>query len=85
MKKMDEIRVTFRQRGATLEANREDVALAVKTFRLRKGLTQRQLGERWGCSRYVIMDLEGAKPISWEKAYRVFAMLSDELREEGRQ
>lgn len=79
---MEEIKVTMKQNGLKMESNREDVAMAVKTWRLRHNLTQRQLGDRWGMSRYTIIKIERAKNISWEMAYKAFALLSNELRKE---
>lgn len=68
-----------------MEADKNEVALALKTWRLRQGLTQKKLGERWGMSRYTIMRAESAKNITWEMAYRIFAKLSSELQKEGRE
>lgn len=80
---MEKIKVTFKQRGLSLETDKEQFAMALKTWRLRQGLTQKQLGERWGCSRYTILRAESANNLSWETAYKMFARLSDELRKEG--
>ena len=80
---MKKIKVEMKRKGLTMQANREDAALAVKTYRLRQGLTQRQLAERWGISRYTIIRIEQGGEISWEMAYRVFALLSEDLRKEG--
>lgn len=80
---MKKIKVEMKRKGLTMQANREDAALAVKTYRLRQGLTQRQLAERWGISRYTIIRIEQGQDISWEMAYRVFALLSEDLRKEG--
>ena len=68
-----------------MEVDKNEVALALKTWRLRQGLTQKKLGERWGMSRYTIMRAESAKNITWEMAYRIFAKLSSELQKEGRE
>lgn len=81
--KMEQIKVTMKQKGLTMEADKNEFALALKTWRLRKGLTQKQVGERWGCSRFTIMRAETAKNVTWEMAYRLFAKLSDELRKEA--
>ena len=66
-----------------METDKEQFAMALKTWRLRQRLTQKQLGERWGCSRYTILRAESANNLSWETAYKMFARLSDELRKEG--
>lgn len=70
------------QKGLTMEADKQDFALALKTWRLRQGLTQKQVGERWGCSRFTIIRAENAKNVTWEMAYRLFAKLAVELKKE---
>ena len=81
--KMEKIEVSSEKRGLDLEINKQDFALALKTWRLRQGLTQREVGEKWGCSRFTIMRAESAKNVTWEMAYRLFAKLSTELRKEA--
>lgn len=80
---MKKINVEFKPHGIKMDVDREQFALALKTWRLRSGLTQKQVGDRWGCSRYTIMNCETAKPVSWTQAYRVFACLAKELNEES--
>lgn len=80
---MKEIRVEMKQQGLTMEVDREEFALALKTWRLRQNLTQRQVGQMFGVSRFTIMRAEAGKAITWEIAYRLFARLSQELRKEG--
>ena len=80
----NQIKVEMKQQGLTMQADQQDFALALKTWRLRQGLTQAQVGQRWGCSRYTVMRAENAKNVTWEMAYRLFAKLSDELRNEAR-
>lgn len=58
----------------------QEFALELKTWRLRQDLTQEQVGEKFGVSRYTIIRAENAQPISWEMAYRLFAKLSYELK-----
>lgn len=82
---MDTIRVEMRPNGLRMEADKNEFALALKTWRLRNGLTQAEVGKRWGCSRFTIMRAENARQVTWEMAYRLFAKLSDELRKEGQQ
>lgn len=65
-----------------METDKNEFALALKTWRLRSGLTQSQVAEKWGCSRFTIMRAENAKTVTWEMAYRLFAKLSNELKEE---
>lgn len=80
---MEQIKVEMRPQGLTMEVDKTEFALALKTWRLRHALTQEQVGQRWGCSRYTIMRAENAKQVTWEMAYRLFARLSDELRKEA--
>lgn len=80
---MEQIKVEMKPQGLSMEVDKEQFALALKTWRLRAGLTQREVGERWGCSRFTILRAESAKNITWEMAYRLFARLSEELRKEA--
>lgn len=80
---MDKIEVKMKEVGLSMEVERDKFALALKTWRLRQGLTQTEAGRRLGCSRYTIIRAEGGKPITWTMAYRLFAKLSGELRKEG--
>lgn len=82
---MRKIEVKMEQKGLELDIDKKSFALALKTWRLRNCLTQSQLGDRWGCSRYTIMRAELAKNITWEMAYKMFAKLSKELEIEGKQ
>ena len=79
----NQVKVEMKQQGLTMQADQQDFALALKTWRLRQGLTQAQVGQRWGCSRFTVMRAENAKNVTWEMAYRLFAKLSDELRKEA--
>lgn len=79
---MKTIKVEMKRQGLEMEINRQDFAMALKTWRLRQGLTQSQVGERWGVSRYTIMRAEGSREISWEHAYKLFAKLAVELEKE---
>lgn len=72
------------RKGIEMESDRDEVALALKTWRLRQGLTQKQVAEKFGCSRFTIMHIEGARPVTWETAYKVFAKLSAELAREDK-
>lgn len=69
--------------GISVDIDRNQFALALKTWRLRSALTQRQVAEMWNVSRYTIMRAEAGKDITWMMAYRLFARLSDELRKEA--
>lgn len=79
---MKKIEVKMERVGLTMDIDKEAFAVALKTWRLRHGLTQAQAGEKWGLSRYTIMRAESGKNITWETAYRMFARLSEELRKE---
>lgn len=79
---MEQIKVTMKPAGISMEVDQQEFALALKTWRLRNGLTQKQVGERWGCSRFTILRAERAKKLTWEMAYKLFAKLSYELRKE---
>lgn len=80
---MEQIKVEMKPRGLQMEMNKEEFALALKTWRLRNGLTQEQAGAKIGCSRYTIIRAEKAKNVTWEMAYRLFARLATELRKEA--
>lgn len=66
-----------------MEVDKNEFALALKTWRLRQGLLQREVAEKFGCSRYTIMKAENAKTVTWEMAYRLFAKLAAELKKEA--
>lgn len=80
---MEQIKAEAKQNGLEIDIDRETFAMSLKTWRLRQRLTQQQVGENWGCSRYTIMRAEKAKGITWMQAYRLFAKLSEELRKEA--
>lgn len=83
LKIMEESKVTMKPNGLEMDINKQEFALALKTWRLRQGLTQKRVGEMWGCSRWTIMKAESGKNITWEMAYKMFAKLSSELRKEA--
>ena len=70
--------------GLKIDINRDDFALELKTWRLRTGLTQSQVANKWGCSRFTIIRAEQGKPITWEMAYRLFMHLLNELKHENK-
>lgn len=74
----------MRPNGLSMEIDKQEFALALKTWRLRHDLTQKEVGKRWGCSRFTVMRAESGKDITWEMAYRLFAKLSQELQKEAR-
>lgn len=79
---MEQIKAEAKQKGLEMDIDRETFAMSLKTWRLRQGLTQKQVGDRWGCSRYTIIRAERAQGITWTQAYKLFAKLSEELRKE---
>lgn len=80
---MKQIKVEMKPKGLSMEIDKAEFALALKTWRLRQGLTQRQVAEKWNCSRFTIIRAEKAKNVTWEMAYRLFAKLSNELTKEA--
>lgn len=79
---MEHIKATMTQRGLVLDTNAEQLAMSLKTYRLRHGMTQQQLAEKWGCSRYTIMRLETMKRVTWEMTYKIFNLLLIAIRAE---
>lgn len=78
-----EIKLEMKRQGLTMEVDREEFAVALKTWRIRQGLRQRDVAKMFGVSRDTIMWCENARPVSWRMAYRIFARLAQELRKEG--
>lgn len=81
--KIENFKPEARQAGLSVDIDRQQFALALKTWRLRQSLTQKQVAERWEVSRYTIMRAEAGKDITWMMAYRLFSKLSWELRKEA--
>lgn len=79
---MRQIKVTMKTKDLKVDCDRNEFALALKTWRLRAALTQGQVARRWGVSRFTIMRAEGARALTWEMAYRLFNKLSYELEHE---
>lgn len=79
---MEKIVVNMKPKGLEMDVDKQEFALALKTWRLRQGLTQSEVGKRWNCSRFTIMRAENAKNVTWEMAYRLFAKLAQELKNE---
>lgn len=82
---MEQIKVTMKAKNLRMECDKNEFALALKTWRLRSALTQRQAGDIFGVSRYTIMRAEAAKNLTWEMAYKLFARLSEQLVKERQQ
>ena len=79
---MEKIVVNMKPKGIDMEVDKQEFALALKTWRLRQGLTQSEVAEKFGCRRFTIMRAEKAKNVTWEMAYRLFAKLAQELKKE---
>lgn len=82
---MKKIELKMERKGPEMDVDKQEFAMALKTWRLRQGLTQEELGKRWGCSRFTIIRAERAKDVTWEMAYRLFARLAIELENEKRE
>lgn len=79
---METITLEMKQDGLKMETSRAEFAIALKTWRLRNGMTQRQVADRWGISRYTIIRAEKGRDITWEMAYKLFSKLATELKQE---
>lgn len=79
---MKKIEVKMERKGLEMDVDKQEFAMALKTWRLRQELTQEELGKRWGCSRFTIIRAERAKNVTWEMAYKLFAKLAGELEKE---
>lgn len=81
---MEQYNTTMEVKGLELQTDRTQFALALKTWRLRAGLTQKEVGAQWGCSRYTIIRAEAGQPIAWQMAYKLFVHLQRELLKEAK-
>lgn len=79
---MKKIEVNMERQDLTMQADVKEFAMALKTWRLRQGYSQEEVGKMFGLSRWTIIKIEQAKPIKWETAYRAFAKLSYYLQKE---
>lgn len=79
---MEHQEIKMETKELSVVIDRFEFALALKTWRLRQALTQQEVAEKWGCSRFTIIRAEGGKQLTWEMAYRLFNKLSNELRNE---
>lgn len=73
----------IKRKGTELEIDRQEVGVELAKWRIRQGLTQQQLGEKWGMSRYSIIRAEKGKNVSWGFAYRIWSKLLQEMRKEA--
>lgn len=74
--------IQAKKNGLRVDIDRQEFALELKTWRLRKALSQQAVADRWGMSRYTIIRAERAMRLSWEMAYRCFNALTKELKQE---
>ncbi|MBR3927258.1 MAG: hypothetical protein IKJ58_10910 [Akkermansia sp.] len=82
---METITATMKPKGLSMEVDKQEFALALKTWRLRHGYLQREVAQMFGVSRYTIIKAENAQDITWTMAYRLFAKLSKCLEEEAKE
>lgn len=59
-----------------IEIGRKEMAVAMATYRARHKMTQKQLAEACGCSRYTIIKAEKGESINWLIAYRIYDYIS---------
>lgn len=76
-------KIQAKAEGLQVTINREQLALELKTYRLRRGLTQLELSKLWNISRYTIIRAEKGKPVAWETAYTIFYHLNRGLVKEA--
>lgn len=73
----------IKRNGLKMEADVVELAWQLKTYRIRSGLTQKQLAEKWGVSRYTLIRIEGGYEVGWPTMYKVASKLIQATREEG--
>lgn len=73
----------IKRNGLKMEADVVELAWQLKTYRIRSGLTQKQLAEKWGVSRYTLIRIEGGYEVGWPTMYKVTSKLIQATREEG--
>lgn len=76
------VHATMKREGLTMTTDVQEFAMALRTYRLRQGMTQKELGAAWGLSRHTIIRAENCKKVSWQSTYRLFNKLAAELRKE---
>lgn len=79
---MEQITPTIQRRGLTMETDAQELAVSLKTYRVRNGYTLPQLGKMWGTSRYTLMRIEAAKHVSWTTMYKVANQLIQAIQNE---
>lgn len=81
---MEQITPTIQRRGLTMETDAQELAVSLKTYRVRNGYTLPQLGKMWGTSRYTLMRIEAAKHVSWTTMYKIANQLIQAIQNEQR-
>lgn len=75
---MEQLVIKLERQGTDLVTNQEEFAVAVKMWRVRNGMTQQELAQKAGLSRYTIMRVEGAKRVAdWKTVYKLFNLIWD--------
>lgn len=80
--KAEQITPTIKRRGLTMETDAQELAVSLKTYRVRNGFTLPQLGKMWGTSRYTLMRIEAAKHVSWVTMYKIANQLIQAIQNE---
>lgn len=73
MMQTNELQKALSAQGFQACTTAEDFAREMKLYRLRSGLSQRDLARVTKVSRYTIMRIEKAKDVTWETMYKVFS------------
>lgn len=75
---MEQLIIKLERQGTDLVTNQEEFAVALKTWRVRNGLTQAELAAKAGLSRYTIMRVEKASRLAdWKTLYKLFNLIAD--------
>lgn len=77
------LHVSAEPKGLEMEIDREKFALALHTWRIRAGLTQKEVAQRFNVCRKSILKVENGRAINWATAYRIFAHLAESLKQEA--
>lgn len=72
----------IKRKGSKIEINRDDLAVELKMYRCKRGLTQRQLADEWGVSRWSILRTEAAEEVSIGLTILIYSRLTECLRKQ---
>lgn len=77
---VDRPTITWTREGAQLRpSSLDEFAIVLKTWRVARGWSQRQMERETGISRYTIMRAEAASAhLNWESLYRLFIVMQRE-------